>query len=292
MANSIEYFSKFTTKLDDVYKQASKTGMLDISNDIVQAGDTAKQVKIPKISMSGLADYSRETGYIQGDVSLTYETVSCDYDRGRSFNVDAVDNIETAGVAFGTLSSEFVRTQVTPELDAYRFAKYAGTSGILSKEMGSAITSGDSVISEIIAGMSAMSDAEVPEEGRYLFITPTLNNLAVNVDTTKSKDILNKFTEVVVVPQHRFYTAIDLLNGSSGGETAGGYKKAAGGKNINFMIIQKNAVIQYIKHAVTKVITPQINQMSDSWKFFYRAYSLASVYENKVKGIYLNAANA
>ena len=44
--------------------------------------------------------------------------------------VDVMDNDETMGMAFGTLAGQFVRNYVTPEIDAYRFAKYAETSGI------------------------------------------------------------------------------------------------------------------------------------------------------------------
>ena len=108
------------------------------------------------------------------------------------------------------------------------------------------------------------------------------------VDTSKSKEILNGFTKVVKVPQSRFYTAIDLADGTTGGEEAGGYTKATSGKEINFMIIQKDAIIQYPKHTVNKVVSPEENQTSDGWMFFFRAYGLHDVYENKVAGIYLS----
>ena len=36
--------------------------------------------------------------------------------------------------------------------------------------------------------------------------------------------------------------------------------------------------------------TPEQNQTSDGWMFFYRSYGLADVYENKLAGIYLHAA--
>ena len=57
---------------------------------------------------------------------------------------------------------------------------------------------------------------------------------------------------------------------------------------INFMVIHKPALLQYPKHTVNKVISPDANQDSDGWLFFYRAYGLADVYENKVAGIYLH----
>ena len=100
--------------------------------------------------------------------------------------------------------------------------------------------------------------------------------------------MLDSFVKVVKVPQSRFYTAIDLADGTSGGETAGGYSKSETAKDINFMIIQKSAVLQYPKHTVNKVVSPEDNQTDDSWLFFFRAYGLADVYENKAAGIYLH----
>ena len=288
MANSIALFKKYIDLLDEVYKASAKTSVLDIDGALVQAGANANEIIIPKISMDGLADYSRNGGYVNGDVTLTNETVKFNYDRGRKFTVDAMDNEESAGVAFGKLSSEFIRTKVVPEMDAVRFASYAGISGIGSAEGN--LTSGDSVLAAINTANTALDEAEVPMDGRYLFITPTLYNLAMNVDTYKSKAMMEKFAGVIFVPQTRFYTAVDLYDGTSVGETAGGYVKAAEGKNINFMIIHKDAVIQFSKHTVNKIFSPEENQNSDGYIFCYRAYGLTDAYENKAAGIYLHAS--
>lgn len=288
MANSIALFKKYIDLLDEVYKASAKTSVLDINGALVQAGANANEIIIPKISMDGLADYSRNSGYVNGDVSLTNETVKFNYDRGRKFTVDAMDNEKTAGLAFGKLSGEFIRTKVVPEMDAVRFASYAGISGIGSAE--AALTSGESVLAAINAANTALDEAEVPADGRYLFITPTLKNLAENVDTYKSKAMMSKFAGVIDVPQSRFYTAIDLYDGTSENEKAGGYVKDASGKNINFMIIHKDAVIQFSKHTVNKIFTPEENQNSDGYIFCYRAYGLTDAYENKAAGIYLHAS--
>lgn len=225
MANSIALFKKYTDLLDEVYKAASCTSVLDIDGTMVRAGANANEIAIPKMKMDGLADYSRNGGYVQGDIDFTYQTVTFNYDRGRRFNVDAMDNAETAGLAFGKLASEFIRTQVVPEMDAFRFAKYAETEdiGISSGSM----NSGEDVIAAIREGVNAMDEAEVPPEGRYLFITPTLMNAAMDVNTYISKDVMGGFTKIIKVPQTRFYTGIDLYDGTTIGETAGGYKKAA-----------------------------------------------------------------
>ncbi len=289
MSNNVEKFSKYINVLDEVYKLASVTSVLDGNNRLVKMGANANEIVIPKMSMDGLADYSRENGYVGGDVTLTNETVTFNYERGRSFNIDAMDDEETAGIAFGQLSGEFIRTKAAPEIDAFRFAQYAAASGIGTATAD--LTNPEDTLAALIAAQNAMDEAEVPMETRILFITPTLYNGVMNIDTTKSKAVLDSFAQIVKVPQSRFYTAIDLYDGASSGETAGHFvKNAENGKNINFMVVEKSAAIQYQKHVVSKVVTPAENQTADAWKFFYRSYGIADVYENKVSGIYLHKA--
>lgn len=290
MANSIALFKQYIDLLDEVYKNASTTAGLDISGELVRAGANAKEILIPKMTLDGLADYSRNGGYVAGDVKLEMETVTFNFDRGRKFTVDAMDNAETAGVAFGKLASEFVRTKVVPELDAFRYATYSGISGI-GTTAGAALSTGADVLTALVTAQNAMDEAEVPETERELHITPTLYNLIYSVDTTKSKEVLNSFSRIVKVPQTRFYTAIDQYDGTTSSEEAGGFvKDSTSGKNINFMVIHKPAVLQYSKHVVSKVFSPEENQDSDGWIFCYRSYGLADVYDNKVKGIYLHKA--
>lgn len=286
MANSITLFKQYVTLLDEVYKNASLTSVLDGASDLVKQGANANELVIPKMSMDGLADYSRNSGYVGGDVTLTNETVSCNFDRGRMFSVDNLDNAETAGIAFGRLAGEFIRAKVVPELDAFRFATYAGTTGISTVDA-AALSAGADVISAIRAAINKFDEDEVPLENRYLFITPTLLGLVQDLDTTKSREVLSGVT-VVKVPQTRFYTAIKQNDGTTASETTGGYAKATGAKNINFMLIHKDAVIQFEKHIAPKVVSPDVNQNADAWKFGYRNVGIADVYENKVAGVYLH----
>ncbi len=288
MSNSIATFKKYIgSVLDEVYKNASLTAVLDGANELVQQGANAEELIIPKMSMDGLGAYSKSAGYVNGDVTLTNETVKCNFDRGRMFSVDSMDDIDTAGVAFGRLAGEFIRTKVVPELDAFRFAAYAGTSGISTVD-GAALSTGAAALAAVATAYDTMTDDEVPESERYLFITPTIYGLIRDLDTTKSKEVLAGFAGIVKVPQGRFYTAIDQYDGTSENETAGGYAKATGAKNINFMIVHKPAVIQFEKHVVPKIVTPEQNQSADAWKFGYRNVSIADAYENKVDGIYLH----
>lgn len=296
MANSIAKFKKYVPLLDEVYKQAALTSVLDSDASLAQEGANANEIIIPKIDMDALGDYDRSSGYTNGDVTMTNETVKFNYERGRMFSVDAMDDEETAGLAYGKLASEFIRTKVAPEGDAFRFATYAGTTGISKVATPATLSTGADVISALRAATNKMDEDEVTYERRYLFITPTLKGLIDDLDTTKSKEVLSRFEQVILVPQTRFYTAIDMLDGKSTNETKGGYKRHAkgsdtgdtNGADINFMVIQKDAVIQYNKHIAPKVVTPEQNQNADAWKFGYRKYGLADVYENKVAGIYLH----
>ena len=290
MPNNIALAMQYVPLLDETYQLASLTSVLDGASDLARAGANANELIIPKISMQGMADYSRNGGYVMGDVTLTHETVKCNYDRGRMFQVDNMDNLETAGIAFGRLAGEFIRTKVAPEIDAFRFAQYAGTPGIgLASGI---LADGVSTLAALRACSTEMDENEVPMDQRYLFITPTLIGMVQDLDTTKSREVLSRFTKIIPVPQTRFYTAIDMKDGTTGGEEAGGYAKAADAKNINFLVAHKPAVIQFTKHTAPKIITPDQNQDADAHKFGYRMVGIADAYENKVAGIYLHHAEA
>ena len=286
MANSIQLSKVYTNLLDEVYQQSALTAVLESDASLARQGANANEIVIPKLAMDGLADYSRNSGYVNGDVTLNWETVQFNYERGRMFSVDNMDNEETQNIAFGRLAGEFIRTKVVPELDAFRFAKYASVVGAGTAT--GALATGADVIAALRTATSAMDEAEVPMEDRHLFITPTLMGLVEDMDTTKSKEVLARFASITKVPQTRFYSAIELLDGKSPSEEKGGYKKADGAADLNFEIIHKPATLQFTKHAVPKVISPELNQDADAWKYGYRNYGLCDTYENKAAGIYVH----
>ena len=287
MNNNITLFKSYIDKLDEVYKQASLTTDLDVDSTLVRAGANANEIVIPKMELDGLADYSRNSGYVDGSATLTNETVQFNYDRGRKFTVDTMDNAETAGVAFGSLSAEFIRTKVVPEMDAFTFASIAGKTGITA--VTGTYATGQDWLDALVVAQTDMDNSEVPAENRILYITPDGYNAIHAVDSYKSREVLASFSKIVKVPQTRFYTAIELKDGTTSGEEMGGFAKASDGADINFLIVHKPAVIKYPKHTVNKVITPEANQETDGWLFFYRAYGLVDAYENKVAGIYLSS---
>lgn len=284
MANSITLFVENAPELlDKVYQATATTADFDIDGALVKAGANANEIVVPKLDMDGLGDFDRNSGYIDGDIALTNETVQFNYERGRKLKTDMIDNEETGGVILANVSSEFLRTKVVPEVDAVRYAEYASVSGISSKQ--ESLTAA-TVYAAVAAAYDKMTDDEVPEEDRHLRITPTLLGYIRDMDTTKSRELLNKFASIKTVPQSRFVTAVELNDGKTSGEEKGGFKKAAGAADINFMIIHKPALLQYTKHAKMKLFTPDQDQDGDNYKWLYRIYGLNNIYENKVAGVY------
>lgn len=295
--NSISLAEKFLPILDEVYKKNSLTAILDTGANKVKF-EGANKCSVFKISMDGLGTYARNSGFVTGGVTGAWESFTLAKDRGRSFIVDAMDNEETLGMAFGSLAGEFMRTKVIPELDAYRFAKYASTSNISSANADITVGTTDCV-ALIDTALEKMGDDEVPEDGRILFVSEKFyNGVKKNITRyLRNENGVNREVEyygnmpIIKVPKGRFNTAITLYDGSTQGQTDGGFVPTAGGYPINFMIIHPSALIQVEKHALPRIFAPQVNQTADAWKFDYRIYHDCFVESNKVAGIYLHRAS-
>ena len=288
MANSIELASKFLPVIDDIYKADAATTALDTQT--MDFGGV-NEVKVLKVSTTGLGDYSRSTGYPKGDVTAGWETMKLSEERGKEISVDRMDNEETLGMVFGSVTGNFMREWVIPELDAYRFAKYASTSGISSA---AAALTKDDIISAIDEATAVMDGNEVPQEGRILYVNSDLKpalNAALSRQwgsDSEANTVLSGYNgmKIVYVPKTRFYTKITLNDGSS----AWGYAKdGTDGKAINFMMIHPSAVVQTKKFSLPKIFTPDENQKMDAWLFQFRLYHDCFVYDNKKSGIYLHA---
>ena len=281
--NTITMFKKYVPLLDEAYKLASLTSVLDGPDDLAREGANAGEIVVPDMVLQGLVGYSRANGYTDGTVTMASTTYQCNYERGRMFVVDALDNAETAGVAFGRLAGEFIRMHVAPEIDAFRIARYAGTSGVGTASAD--LATGADVVAALRAAANAMDNGEVPVDQRYLFIVPGLYGLIEDLDTTRSRAVLSRFERIIQVPQTRMYSGVSLSTSGSGG-----YSKTTAGKNLNFLAVHKSAVIQYNKHVAPKVVTPEQNPTADAWKFGYRVNGIADVYKNKKAGVYAHMA--
>ncbi len=287
MPNTIALAKNYTSLLDEVYRNASVTADLTSDATLARAGANANEIIYPQITVTGLGDYDRNSGYTTGAVDLKWKTATFNYDRGTKISVDVMDNEESRNLAFGMAGATLQREKVAPEADAFTFATLAGLENI-SKTTGE-IADAEAFLAALLAAWSKMDEDEVPQEQRYLYATATLLNSVMALDTTKSREILGKFAVKKAVPQARFYTAIDLLDGKTPGEELGHYQKAEGGAEINFMILHKPAIIKFDKHIASNIIPASMNADADADISKYRKYGLVDAYANKRAGIYLHS---
>jgi len=291
MANSVSLVSTFQSLIDRAYKYASKTALLD-ANVQTPSFLNANEVKVFKLSTVGLGTYSRTTGYPAGDITGAWETMTLATERGRAFTLDRMDNEEMLNLAMVNMVTEFMRLQAAPELDAYRFSKYASWSGI--SEVATPTTLTKSTVTDAIdVGAEQMNTDEVPEEGRILFVSESVQTFLDQAltriygnDSAVSTRVRNyNGMPVVMVPQARFYKGITLNAGAT--SSAGGYTKTTStGRDINFMIIHPTAVLQPSKLNQVKYFSPDGNQTSDGHLWQYRLYHDSFVYDNHVDGVY------
>lgn len=288
--NSISLATKFLPYLDEVYKKESCSAVLDTLPERVN-WIGAQTAKVFKVDVDGLGNYNRNAGFVAGSTDGTWETLTIERDRGRSFLIDTMDNDETLGLALASTLSQFERVAVVPEIDAYRFAKYAAGAGTTAT---GTLSNSDDIPSLISTAQATMDDKEVPYEGRILFVNPNvyayLKNDITRYVTNEVRDI-NREVEmydgmrIIRVPSGRFNTVCTLAQPTDASST-GGY--TAAGVDINFMIVHPSAVLQVIKHQIPRLFSPEVNQSADGWLLNYRCYYDAWVLANKTYGIYVH----
>lgn len=197
---------------------------------------------------------------------------------------EAAKNAETAE----QLRAEIAELKAQGESDRIDFKlQLAGVRNVKAEDL-SEVTATD-ILQALRDVTSAMDEKQVTLGSRYLFITPTLKGVLDNfsyANPTMSNRVLERFARVIEVPQVRFYTAIDLKSG----DTEFGYAKAAAGKAINFMVVEKSAVIKFDKHVASRVFSPDELESLDSYMMKYRKYGIVELFDNKLDGVYVSAA--
>ena len=293
MANNIAAIKNYTTILDRVYQREATSSCLNSPARMARAGRNAKEIIIPRISMTGLGDYTRNVGYKTGSIDFAYETKAFNYDRGIKLLADVMD-VEEAGVldCFVQAGAELQRTQVAPEADAFTYAAIASHEGVTTTEADLSNAKATDVLATLRKVTNATDEAQATPGSRYLFITPTLKGVLDDyslANPAMSNRVLTRFCRVVEVPQARFYTKITLNSGDS---KKLGYAKAADGRVINFMVVEKSAVIKFDKHVASRVFSPDELENLDSYMMKYRKYGIVELMDNKLAGVAVSAAPA
>ncbi|MDZ4181147.1 MAG: hypothetical protein U1E29_18245 [Coriobacteriia bacterium] len=277
-----------TQKLDEGYKLDSLSGDLNIAPAWIKEGAAAGEFKLPKITLVGLGTV---TGGIMpvGDVTQEWVTYSYAYKRGRTLQATVTDIMEAARIAqMAMLSKMYMRSHVIPEVDAIRFSRfYAGTNA--AHKASTAITNSAEAIAATNAGLVAIAEAEAIVGRCIGYATPEILDLLDSAAVTEKKArFLTRLAKVVEVPSGRWSTAVSLDAGAS--SAAGGFTMT--GDDIQFAVIDPEAVFCDTKHSVDRFFPAEVNQMGDLDRWDYYAYHDAWVLSEKDKGLYFHTEAA
>jgi len=291
--------SKFTTRLDQVLVQGMKTGFLQINDAFLGDFVGVGEVKLPTFTVQGLGDYDRANGFAPGDATIEWTNYQLRYDRGREFSIDVMDDEEHLRIVTANVMAEFARTQVVPEVDALRFAELAAGAG--ETVQGGAITDPDAAVEAVLTMEEHFQGKGVELDGLTLNLTPRMATLlrkaqpwrieeTTLVQGTGPDTRIKTFDGMVLnpIPYDRFYTAIELNDGKTSGEEAGGYKKADEGKGLNFLVAAPGSATGITKHQTLRYFAPEVNQDKDAHKWQYRLFHDLLVYKQKKSLIFAN----
>lgn len=293
MPNTINKAAFYAEELDAELKKRLCTSVLDKPNFVKDVKEGS--VYLPTITMEGLGDYSRASGFPAGSVTYTWTQYALTQDRGRSFSIDTMDEEESKG-AFKNLVKEFERVKVAPEIDLYRFAQLY-TKVKAANKTTTAITVANA-LTELDKAIKAASENEVDIENCYCFVSPTFAHLLrtstelIRVlqlkeigEDVKTKVLSYNGVPLIEVPQSRFYTLYDkdVSTGEYSADTTNG-------KAINFFFVPAECVIPVVKHNPVKIFSPEVNQDADAWKYQIRLYHDIFVPTNKEIGLYVSHA--
>lgn len=299
MFNSIGYATAFQDELDKAMLAESCTGWMESNAGVIKYLGGA-DVKIPSLVLQGFANYDREKGYTQGALSVNWQLAQMTQDRGRSFNLDANDVDETNFVlTAGNVMSEFQRTKVIPEVDAYRVAKLVTEAG--SERSRTYTPAESSILKELKTDIATVRDKLGDSEQLVCLMAIPVNAILDNSEKlSKQLDTVNfergeaymqvkaiDGVPILRVPSSRMHSAITMI---ADGE--GGYAKAESAVGVNWIICAKSAPIAVSKTDAVLIFPPEQYPMAHAWHVDYRKYHDLWLPSNKKDGVFVNLASA
>ncbi len=284
--NSLQFREQLTNELDKALVQKSITAAF-LDNSFGSKFVDTKTVLIPDITFVGLGDYDRAEGFPEGGITVEQKPYTLTQERARRFYIDRMD-MDEIGIAklSGQIMGEFVRTQVTPEVDAYNLSKLASIATKANQIVGSGVAYANKSVSLLTEAIQAVqNEVGFDEELVAICNTDVYGDLMSTTELTRRIDIsdfkkgeistkVRKLDEcwIMPAPKGRMMTAFDFLDGTTEGEQGGGFIPASGAKNIGFIVLPKRVAKFIKKLEKIRTFSPDIVQKKDAWQFDYRLY--------------------
>ena len=291
-----EYAEAFTNLLQQKYAKELCSDELTKSNPGVKFIN-AKTIKLPRMTVSGYKDRTRTPGFNAGTMSNDYEPKALAHDRDIEFWVDPMDIDETnLTLSVANIQNTFETEQAIPEKDSYRFSKLYSELSTFSGRINNETITATNFLEAFDTEMSYMDEAGVPEEGRILYVTPTMKKIvkeaegiqrvmAVTTPSTINRNVhsLDDVT-IKMVPAARMKTKYNFTEGCVAAEDA---------KQINFILIHPTCVVCRDKYSYIKLFTPGTDsRTADGYLYQNRNYGDLFLLEKKVEDCIINAEAA
>ncbi|WP_054939059.1 hypothetical protein [Paenibacillus ihuae] len=284
------YVDSFLTELQQKYtRELTSSGLTTLNATFIGT----KTVKIPRLDVGGYKDHSRAGGWNRQAISNDFETKVLTFDRDVEFYVDAMDVDETNQiVSAANTTNVFETEQAIPELDKYRYSKIYSDYVALGKVPNTTALTVANALQIFDQLMQNMDEAEIPQDGRIMYVTPTVHTLLKQaedmqryISVTANNGEINRTVRslddvtLVKVPSSRMKTVFDFTNGAVPG---------VGAKQINMILIHPHCVLAPIKHSAIYLWEPGSHTGGDGYLYQNRRYTDLFVIERKADAIQLS----
>lgn len=291
-----DYATTFTDLLQQKYAKELCSDALTQSNPQVKFLN-AQTIKLPRMTVSGYKDHTRTAGFNSGTLSNDWEPKKLEHDRDIEFFVDPMDIDETnLTLSVANIQNTFETEQAIPEKDSYRFSKLHAELTTFSGRIDSTVIDAANFLEAFDTEMAYMDEAGVPEEGRILYVTPSMRKIVKEAEgiqrmmTITTPSTINRKVHslddvtIKMVPAARMKTKYDFTDGCVAASDA---------KQINWILIHNSCVVARDKYSYIKLFTPgSDSRTADGYLYQNRNYGDLFLLEKKVEGCAINVANA
>lgn len=287
-----DYATTFTQLLQQKYAKELCSDALAQSNQQVKFLN-AQTIKLPRMTVSGYKDHTRTPGFNSGTLANDWEPKKLEHDRDIEFFVDPMDIDETnLTLSVANIQNTFETEQAIPEKDSYRFSKLHAELTKYIGRIDSTVITAANFLEAFDTEMAIMDEASVPEEGRMLYVTPTMAKIVKEAEglqrvmTVTSPSTINRkvhsLDDVTIkkVPAARMKTKYDFTDGCVA---------TAGAEQINWILIHTSCVVARDKYSYIKLFTPGTDsRTADGYLYQNRNYGDLFLLEKKVPGCSMN----
>ena len=291
---TVNYAQQYLQALQQKFTQGlSFNALYDTANNANIKWINAKTIQIPRITVGGFVDVDRDVvGSFTRRADNDWETKTIEHDREFRTLVDPQDIDETnLALSIANITRVFNDEQKIPEMDKYaasklfsEFGTYGGTADVTALTLANILEVFDTFMME-------MDDAEVPQTGRILYVTPAVNKLLKQADKIqRSIDVAGNSGNVnrniyslddvaiTMVPSSRMKTAYNFTNGAVPDVAA---------KQINMILVHPLSVITPQKYEFVSLDNPSA-ATGGKYLYYERKYFDVFAIEKKVPGIRIN----